>query len=119
MKEVSAEFFQFLDGQAVFTDVVGTNNGLRKLFPIAAPGDTPTPFSTYRIREQSGETKDGSAFLVQLATYFGADQYDACCEFSDALTPVIKSEYEWFSSEPDMDDETEYHISFINFKITK
>ncbi|RZJ33724.1 MAG: hypothetical protein EOO51_12595 [Flavobacterium sp.] len=115
MKEVSRKLFEFLTAQSAFTDVIGEIDGVRKLYPIIADSDTPLPFSTYRLREQDGETKDCSAYIITLAAYF--NDYDQALDFSDAMTPLIKKKYEWFNSEPEYDEVTSFYISFINFKI--
>ncbi|WP_298220818.1 hypothetical protein [Flavobacterium sp.] len=120
MKEASELLFSFLIGQSVFTDVVGQFNNAWKLYPIAADSDVPEPFATYRIREQSGATKDASSFLVSLAVFFTPEKYDECVAFCDAITPVIRShsDFEWITTEPDIDDEDGSFVSIINFKIT-
>ncbi|NHM08006.1 hypothetical protein G4D82_12295 [Flavobacterium sp. CYK-4] len=120
MKEASELLFSFLTSQSVFTDVVGQLNGVWKLYPIAADSDVPEPFATYRIREQSGATKDASSYLVSLGVFFSPEQYDECVAFCDAITPIIRGhrDFEWITSEPDIDDEDGSFVSIINFKIT-
>lgn len=121
MKEVSALLFAFLNGQTAFTNVIGSVGGLRKLYPVSAPAETPLPFATYRILESEGETKDADNYMVTLAAYFSSEGYDAAVDFCDALKPLFRKHeiIEWVSSEVDQDDQTLWFISYINLKITK
>jgi hypothetical protein len=117
MKEVSALLFSFLNSQSAFTDVIGAVGGLRKLYPVSAPSETPLPFSTYRILE----TKDADSYALTLATYFPPDGYDACVDFSDSMKSLFRQyrEFEWVSSEVDQDEQALWFISYIDLNITK
>lgn len=120
MKEASIVFFEWLSQQSDFVSMIGVDgDGFSKLYPVLAPEDVGYPFATYRLREAGRLSKDAREFVAVLALFFSVDQYDACCEATDVIADAIADQYEWITSEIDMDDEGSFYIGFINFKITQ
>ena len=114
MEEVSQNLKAYLLSCPEFTSVM-----VGRVWALAAPGDAEWPFSIFRIREENGETKDGDSYLVTLSAHFKPEKYAECVRFLDAMKPLIKSKYDWISSEPDINEEDLSYMGFINFKINQ
>jgi hypothetical protein len=110
MEELSQELTAFLLSQSGFTTVMA-----QRLSPVITPADETFPFANYVITQQSGQSKDGSAYNVVLACYFKAEGYLACVRFLDLLKPIIESNYDWESSTVEFVQEDQSFVGIINF----
>lgn len=112
MFEISESVYTYLTAQTAFTNVMGT-----KLSPIVAMAETPFPFATYKIEEQSSLSFDGTAGTIQLYFWFGPKEYKKCAQFTDAMKAVVdaKDNYQWQSSSVDFIEENQSFVGIVNF----
>lgn len=111
LKLISQELFSFLTGQSEFTAVMG-----QKVFPIIALGKNDFPLTTYRISEVRGVSKDANGATIELAFWFGLEQYDECIDFTDSMQELLSTEYRFVSSTVDLSEDTMYYNGIINLE---
>jgi len=110
MFELSKEITEVLLASSVFTDVMS-----ERLAPVVSSVDETYPFTNYLIQQQSGQSKDGSAFSVSLLCYFENEKYQDCVMFLDQLKPVIEENYDWESSTVEFVESDQSFVGIINF----
>lgn len=111
LKELSQELFGYLTDQTEFVSVMDN-----RIFPLAANQATEFPLTTYRISELRGVTKDIVGGSFQLFFWFNNDQYDACVDFTDAMTALLKTKYRFVSSTVDLSEDTMFFNGIINLE---
>jgi hypothetical protein len=111
MLKISEALVLFLSTHSDFTDKMGI-----KIFPIVAPEKTPSPFTTYRINEQTPLSKDGTAATIQLYFWYGQNEYAKCATFTDAMKLIIEENenYEWQDATVDFNTEFLCYVGIIN-----
>jgi hypothetical protein len=110
MLEISNDLTAFLATQTVFTAVIAD-----RLRPIVADETIVFPFSTYRINEQLGQSKDGTTATIAIYFWFKTNEYKKCVAFTDAMKPIIEQNYDWQNSTVDFIEENQSYVGIINF----
>jgi len=119
-KDLSVQTRNFLASLTEFTSVMQREiDGESKLllFPIVASLGTPFPFATYVLSEKTPQTKDSGQIIITLDFWFSIEQYDQCCEFTDAIEEKIDEKFLFLSSSIEYNEETETFSGVINFNI--
>jgi len=119
-KDISVELVNWLSGLTEFTSVMQRNvdgNDKLFLFPIVARIENEFPFTTYVLSERIPETKDKAQITVTLRFWFGMEQYDVCCEFTDTMSELIDQNYLFDSSSIDYNAEYETFYGEVNFNL--
>ncbi len=112
MKEVSQLIVAFFNSQAAFTNIFSN-----RFYAMAAPGSVTWPFAIFRIYEEAGASKDGDSYQVTLSLHFKPEKYSECLDACDVMKPIIKKEFHWLSSEPEINEEDLSYMGIINFKL--
>jgi hypothetical protein len=113
MFEVSKEIVAFFSGLTEFSSVMNAN-----LFALVAKADTPYPFCTFIVSDQTPLTKCKNQNDVTFYAYFSPEQYDQAAQFTDAMTQKIEeSQFQWQSSRIDFFEEDQSIVGVISFKI--
>jgi len=91
-----------------------------KIYPLIAPDSTSFPFAVYGFGEVPYETKDASAYNVNVAVWFESNNITEAMQMADDLKVLVEAtDWEFINTNVDFDINTEKIFSEINFKIVK
>lgn len=91
-----------------------------RIYPIIANESVIFPFAIYGFGEVAYQSKDASAYNVNVAVWFDSNNITEAMQMADDLKKLSEqNDWEFVNTNVDFDSQTQKIFSEINFKIIK